>query len=208
MTMDYEARKRWLTNNLKVSLKTKMESYTFGRRPEHYKSIQFTFFGYIDEDWCVKDDFDNEFERAYLRAIKTMNGLTKYYISKENLLPAIRKIKHYSKDLIIVSVNPAIHYVKEYTRNGIVEDIKVIELGYYGEQCFPISLVFLQKKDLPYVPKTPDGNLIIEFTKSDDEPFLEIGHDHNAKAIQLVIAQNGEKIINSIEDIKNIWNNN
>ena len=205
MTMDYEARKRWLTNNLKASLKAKIESYAFGRSPELYKSIQFTFFGYIDEDWCVKDDFDNEFERAYLRAIKTMNGLTKYYISKENLLPAIRKIKHYSKDLIIVSVNPAIHYVKEYTRNGIVEDIKVIELGYYGEQCFPISLVFLQKKDLPYVPKTPDGNLIIEFTKSDDEPFLEIGHDPNAKAIQLIIAQNGEKLINSIEDIKNIW---
>ena len=100
MTMDYRQCKGLLTN-LRNSLKTKMESYAFGEEQASCESIQFTLFGYIDEDWYVTNEFINEFEIAYLRAIKTMKGFESHFIKKDDILPAIRKISQYAYNLKI-----------------------------------------------------------------------------------------------------------
>ena len=205
MTMDYEIRKRWLTNNLKASLKTKMESYAFGEEQVSYEPIQFTLCGYIDEDWRVTNEFINEIEIAYLRAIKTMDGFECHFIKKDDILPAIRKISQFADNLNVVSVNPAIYYINGYQKGDVVEGCKVVELANHYEKILPISLVFLQKNDLPYVSKMPDGSIKVEFTQSDDKPYITIGRNTNAKALQLIIDLNGKNETITVEDIKNIW---
>ena len=207
--MDYLKHKEFYDHNLALSLKEKLEEFTFGEEQEQCKSISIPLDGCIDEDWSATRAFDNEFERDYLRALKSIIGSESYCIKESDVVPVIQKINQYIDDLIVVSINPAIWFLKNYRNDGLIDGHKVLEFPSFDEKILPISLVVLKESDLPFIEKTPDGNPKIGIISPNDTyevvPYIKIGHNINAKAIQIIIAEHSENDANSIEVIKNIW---
>lgn len=207
--MDYLAHKEFYDHNLILSLKEKLEEYTFGEEQGQCKSISIPLDKCIDEDWCVSRAFYNEFERDYLRTLKSIIGSESYCIKEDDVIPAIQKINQFIGNLIVVSINPAIGFLKNYHNDGLIDGHRVLDFSSFNESILPISLVVLKESDLPFIETTPDGNPEIGFINQNDtyevEPYIKIGHSINAKAIQIIIAEHSEKKAITIEDIKNIW---
>jgi hypothetical protein len=212
---DYEIK---FIKELETKVNYLINCFSYGKKQEVSSKIGISIKSETDKYELTKDDvariandFEYEFGTSYLRAMSRMIDGKSFCLKEDEILPAIRIINHHINDLVVVNIMPALYSLKESVKNDIIENYGVVEVPHYNGDILPISLVITRKEDLPFIVKTSTNTSIVELKQFEDRrevyvnPYLKMGFNKNAIAVQIIISESKFDKIDAIDSIENIF---